>query len=464
MIKSFAHFNESLLASQYRPYMKHFDRERYAQIFKSHKGGHDKNFYRIYIPIIKSKSETQSQIEILLNRNGYEVIDYMAGRAKFKNAKNVTRIGQVLQRISRNAESKIDVNSAIELSKKFVEDSNRKAGNDLMVCISRHPYDIAGSDTDRNWSNCLTMARPDTKRYRDYITNLKKEISKVDLRKLGSQIDTMLQDNEEIDIEKVDLDLFVGIEKFKKSIVDELESNDIHIDADLYVRYEDEDGLVDTDNDEVNELVDKYNYIVDMIQDIDKFIYHGSNVSYIETHVKAGVLLTYLIRENDRNINDPIANLDIKPYFNIFDPSDIFLYPDTRMYGHGTSDYRNTVMNWVKGVNKGKMGIYRLMDGIYNDNLQNKTLLVCENGYVIDENNKPGSRGYETDKRTLKLYSDIMKDIKSDEEAEIYIQYVLKNIGNMSICGDLQSDILFKTPEKWEQYYKKTRKRFYGWL
>ena len=34
----------------------------------------------------------------------------------------------------------------------------------------------------------------------------------------------------------------------------------------------------------------------------------------------------------------------------------------------------------AKGVNKGKVGIYRLVDNIYNDNLQNKTLPVCENG------------------------------------------------------------------------------------
>jgi len=218
------------------------------------------------------------------------------------------------------------------------------------------------------------------------------------------------------------------------------------------------------EEDEDNYLADKYNYIVDMIKDIEKYIYHGSNVSYIENHVKAGVLMTYLIRKDDKNINDPVANLDIKPYFNIFDPSDIFLYPDTSMYGHGTPDYRDTVMKWVTHVNKGKVGMYRLMDGIYNDNLQNKTLLVLNNGKVIDENKKPGAYGYETDKKTLKLYSEIMKDIKSDEEAEIYIQYVIKNIGDMSICGDLQSDILFYTPEKWRKFYKKTSKRIRGWL
>ena len=254
--------------------------------------------------------------------------------------------------------------------------------------------------------------------------------------------------------------------------MDELESNSIHIDKDLLYRYEDEDGLIDTDNQEFNDLADKYNHIIDMIEDIDKYIYSGSNVRYIKQHVNAGVLMSYLIRKNDKNINDPISNLDIKPYFNIFDESDIFLYPDTRMYGHGTEDYRNTVKNWAKGVNKGKVGIYRLVDNIYNDNLQNKTLLVCENGVVIDDNKKtgevtneyPNAYSYSVDEKSLKLYSDKMKSIKSDKEAEDYIQYVIKSIGDMNICGDLENDILAFTPDKWEKFYKKTSKRIKGWL
>ena len=57
-----------------------------------------------------------------------------------------------------------------------------------------------------------------------------------------------------------------------------------------------------------------------------------------------------------------------------------------------------------------------------------------------------------------------MKSIKSDKEAEDYIQYVIKSIGDMNICGDLENDILAFTPDKWEKFYKKTSKRIKGWL
>ena len=89
IIKKFIEFNESLLPSQYREYVKDFDKNKYEKLFKSFTGEHDKNFYRIYLPIIRVKSETHSKIEKLLNKHGYEIIDYTLGRAKFKSAKNL---------------------------------------------------------------------------------------------------------------------------------------------------------------------------------------------------------------------------------------------------------------------------------------------------------------------------------------------------------------------------------------
>jgi hypothetical protein len=280
------------------------------------------------------------------------------------------------------------------LSKKFIEDQDRKAGSDLMVCISRHPYDIAGADTDRNWTNCLTLAKTDTKRYKNHIDLIKKELSKVDLRKLGQEIDEMIEDDDDLyEIEKVDIDIFNNSGEGKE-IISELKKNGIEVDIDLFVRYEDEDGFVETNNDEFNTIANKYNKVIDIIVDIDKFLTNGSNVDYIKKHIELGVIMTYLIRSNDKNINDPIANLDIKPYHNVSDHSDVFLYPDTRMYGHGTSEFTKVVTDWTKSVNKGKSGIYKLAEGCYNDNLLNKILVVKADGSVLSDPDSTSFKEY----------------------------------------------------------------------
>ena len=378
--------NEALRPSQFREFM--IGDDRYANLFKSFKGDHDRNYNRLYIPIERKKSQTHKDIEKLLLKNGYEILDYINGRAKFKDAKNPTRIGQILQRLGDES-----------LSKKFIEDPDRKAGSDLMVCISRHHYDIAGADTDRNWTNCLTLAKTDTKRYKNHIDLIKKELSKVDLRKLGQAIEDMIDEDDDLyEIEKVDIDRFNNPGE-AQSIIDELKKNGIEVDIDLFVRYEDEDGFVETNNEEFNIMANKYNKVIDTIVDIDKFLTSGSNVDYIKKHIELGVIMTYLIRKNDRNINDPIANLDIKPYHNVSDHNDVFLYPDTRMYGHGTSEFSKVVMDWTKDVNKGKSGIYKLAEGCYNDNLLNKILVVKEDGMVLSD---PDSKLFKDEIKKLK--------------------------------------------------------------
>jgi hypothetical protein len=64
-------------------------------------------------------------------------------RQKFK-------IGKILQDLGET-----------ELLDEFKKDETRQLKNkDLVVVISRHPYDIAGASTDRNWSSCINRAYP----------------------------------------------------------------------------------------------------------------------------------------------------------------------------------------------------------------------------------------------------------------------------------------------------------------
>lgn len=160
--------NEKLKPSQFREYMKVWDenpelRDRYRDIFEKYKSKYDgdKNAYRIYLPLIEDikVSDLEKDITELLDKNGWEVIDYTSGMGRFKGAKNPKRIGQILTSLERNSKDEEEKSHIKLLMKQFVEDTNRKQGSSskYLVCISRHPYDIAGADTDRKWDNCMTM-------------------------------------------------------------------------------------------------------------------------------------------------------------------------------------------------------------------------------------------------------------------------------------------------------------------
>ena len=293
--------NEALSPSQFRKYVKNFNRNRYEQLFKElgSKYGHDKNFYRIYVPIIGSTdkpeyiSQTNKEVKDFIEDNGYELVDYIKGVAKFKNAKNTKSIGKVLKSLGNEL-----------LLSKFVSDEERKAYkstelDNLMVVISRHPYDITGSDTDRNWTNCMTMAHPKSEKTQSLVKqhqNLKDRLKQVDNPGLKKKV-----------------------EDLKNKIEDRKEM--------------------------------------------------GENVKYLMSDVKKGSLISYLINKNDKNINNPLSVLNIKPYVNKKDNNDFILISDNTMYGNGIPEFKKTVDKFLKDMNGGDRvdGIFCLKDGIYND-------------------------------------------------------------------------------------------------
>ena len=119
MIKNFKQF-EALLPSQFRDYVKDFDRDRYADVFKFYKDKYDgdKNAYRIYLPLLTATNKInpiEKKISDFLEKNNYIVIDYFNGLCKFKDAKNPSRIGQVLNRLKED-----------KLMKNFTDDPERK--------------------------------------------------------------------------------------------------------------------------------------------------------------------------------------------------------------------------------------------------------------------------------------------------------------------------------------------------
>ena len=325
-IKNYSKFNEALKPSQFRKYVNAFDKERYVKIFKQVGDDyqHDRNYYRVYIPIEKVKqhgyiSNTHEMVNKFLNDNGLEIVDYVEGTAKYKSddtsikkndeisnkevrlvganvkqglysledaleiAKEMNldiietstkgnqsicqvvdygkyiqdkskevrtvRIGQILQRLKND-----------KLGLAFTSDEKRKSltsteGEDLMVVISRHPYDIAGSDTDRDWTNCMTIGTSKSNR----LTKLMDELKKVKSE---------------------------GDSSFK---IQSLEGK---------------------------------------IQDYKR---NGENVKYLIHEVKEGSLISYLIKSSDRNIESPLGVLNIKPYTS--KEGELELISSPRMYG-----------------------------------------------------------------------------------------------------------------------------------
>lgn len=144
---------EALKPSQYRKYVRAWDREKYDRaIFP-------KGEYRIYLPLHKSEENKEivvpQEIEKVLTINGYTLVDYIGGKAKDKYGRDTT-IGKILGRFAPNLKSTFD------------NDPQRKGskGDEAsLIVISRHPYDIAGMSTDRGWTSCMNLVSGGNKKY-----------------------------------------------------------------------------------------------------------------------------------------------------------------------------------------------------------------------------------------------------------------------------------------------------------
>jgi ribosomal protein S13 len=219
---------------------------------------------------------------------------------------------------------------ADNLMKKFVSDESRKAltsdSGGLLVVISRHPYDIAGSDTDRNWTNCMTMGHESSQR----VQKLKKEYE--DLIKNNSDTEDILRKQ---NYEKLSRGEDIDFDGMKKKFDDAM-------------------------------AVSKK--IESLKKEIGDRKEMGQNVKYIIQDVKEGSLVSYLIKKNDIGIKNPISVLNIKPYSNEKDYNDIILISDGQMYGQGRPEFKKTVDNILSEINGvGKEGFYCLNKKLYAD-------------------------------------------------------------------------------------------------
>lgn len=145
----------ALTPSQYRPFMKMFKPDpQILKLFQKISGRMGNRAMRLYFDFQSDKllkgfsPECPSEIKDYLIEKGFVLEDYVSGTARDKHDR-VVRLGKIL---SKNP----------ELAKVFETDPNRKAivsvtRGKKTVCLSMHPYDVAGMSTGRGWTSCMDL-------------------------------------------------------------------------------------------------------------------------------------------------------------------------------------------------------------------------------------------------------------------------------------------------------------------
>lgn len=93
----------------------------------------------------------------------------------------------------------------------------------------------------------------------------------------------------------------------------------------------------------------------------------GVNNQYVIEEVNTGTIIAYAIHSDDKNINNPIGRVLIKPFINVQDKSDILLVREEKIYGTEIPGFFATVDKFLEKINEGKEGLYCVNDDSYLD-------------------------------------------------------------------------------------------------
>jgi hypothetical protein len=140
---SYISINEAIALEVIKPFVKAWKtsggESRYLDIFK--------NRFRIYLNLINVDSDVYRQVEKTLEDNGYYIVDYHANKAGKVGDKRSFNIGKLIQRFN------------IEIKGEYDVDKDKVVSDEYKVVISRHPYDIAGMSTGREWNSCMDLSK-----------------------------------------------------------------------------------------------------------------------------------------------------------------------------------------------------------------------------------------------------------------------------------------------------------------
>jgi len=148
----------ALLPSQYRKYVKGWKpNKELLAIFEQLSGKKGRKAMRIYFKpegsVITQTSkpiEPPKELSSFFKDSGIDVLDYLAGTGKDSHGR-VVRLGKAL---SRKPDLK-KIYDSDPIRKSII--NNEKSGR--LICLSMHPYDIAGMSTDRGWVSCMNLVK-----------------------------------------------------------------------------------------------------------------------------------------------------------------------------------------------------------------------------------------------------------------------------------------------------------------
>jgi hypothetical protein len=122
----------------------------------------------------------------------------------------------------------------------------------------------------------------------------------------------------------------------------------------------------------------------------------GCNYGYLQNDIEEGTIIAYFIRSYDKDIEEPLGRIAIKPYYNQQEPEHTLYLPDIKIYGNIPStrkDFLKVINDWLSQRQTKKPGWYLKNDELYSDNgspsyyLIKKDLTMCydcqfdEDGY-----------------------------------------------------------------------------------
>ena len=96
-------------------------------------------------------------------------------------------------------------------------------------------------------------------------------------------------------------------------------------------------------------------------------LYQGTNAQYIQHDVKDGTMVAYLVKNDDLNIERPVARVAIKPFVNTNDESNVFYEPEDRVYGTPPLTFLEVLTKIINDAQPGKSGRFKMVDTLYCD-------------------------------------------------------------------------------------------------
>jgi hypothetical protein len=149
--------DEALKPSQFREYVKIWKKYGVKKL-TDHAFGNKDRIYEPYKDMEKEISNNQKEIEKILSASDYVIKDYQQGLLYNTKTKRELKIVKYLDSLIKKTTNNEEREKLNIIKKNFINDKSRSlAGKKLLICYTRHPYDVAGMSTDRGWTSCMEL-------------------------------------------------------------------------------------------------------------------------------------------------------------------------------------------------------------------------------------------------------------------------------------------------------------------